>query len=281
MPSTQHELLVALVRDTAKSFLPIVLPPVHSTSAWWDQNANMTMPNPVERRADLLLLDHPVRPTYGVIVEVQLQWDDRKTFTFPLYQMAARDRHRCPVHCLLVTPSASIAARFAEPIDLGGGWMWKPSVFGPDEAWSYLDRFPPDSLPPDLLVLLGGIAGTRDDGRIARALFSAACAVDSALDPDYAEWALGALSSTGARVFKELLMNAKSTTDPNSYKNPLFLWLMEVGQEKGREEARSALLEVAAVFCAPERCRELERLDDLGALRDAIRLAAIEARAEK
>jgi hypothetical protein len=43
-------------------------------------------------------------PVYGIVVEVQLGRDEKKLYSWPLYQAALRARLRCPVCVLVVAP---------------------------------------------------------------------------------------------------------------------------------------------------------------------------------
>lgn len=277
MVSTLHELLVELSRTVAGSLLSTSIPNLGSRT-WWEANAVMNLPTPVERCADLVLLDAPERPSCGVIVEVQLRWDAEKLYTMPYYHLAARDRHRCPIHVLVVTPDALVASRLSRPVDIGSGVLWRPAVFGPVEAWTYTTTAPPEALSPELVLLLAGIAGEFDDGRLAQALFEVATAVDSAIAPDYLEVAVNALNNVSGQLFKELLMNTKTTSDLRTHKNPLAQAYMEVGREEGREEARTALLELIALTCTPATYATLSKIEDLAELRGAVTRAIVDSR---
>jgi hypothetical protein len=44
----------------------------------------------------------------GIVIEVQLQRDDRKRFTWPVYVAGLRARLECPACLLVVTPSDAV-----------------------------------------------------------------------------------------------------------------------------------------------------------------------------
>src|SRR5262249_45178459 len=67
---------------------------------------DLTQIQPAEYRADVVVLllldgDHPVRV---IIVEVQLDKDPRKRFTWPVYLVLSRALHGCPADLLIVPP---------------------------------------------------------------------------------------------------------------------------------------------------------------------------------
>jgi len=66
------------------------------------------------------------KPVLGIVVEVQLQKDPRKPFTWPVYVVNLRARLSCPTCVLVVTPSESVAA-----------WARTPRVLGPRFLLAY------------------------------------------------------------------------------------------------------------------------------------------------
>jgi len=99
---------------------------------------------PVEYHADAVVLfvdfvDNK-KPVFGTIFEVQLQRDDRKHLTWPLYAVAARARHECPFVVIAVTPDPATARWASQPIDLGDGMIFRPRVIGPAGIPQMTDR---------------------------------------------------------------------------------------------------------------------------------------------
>ncbi|MBA2542285.1 MAG: hypothetical protein H0V17_21770 [Deltaproteobacteria bacterium] len=72
------------------------------------------------------------KPVFGTIVEAQLQPDERKRFTWPLYAISARARYECPFVVVIVTPDSATARWAGQPFDLGGGMHYQVHVIGPD-----------------------------------------------------------------------------------------------------------------------------------------------------
>ena len=139
--SLNHEGVIALVRDRpafAASLLREVLnvEVPHFTEARLTE-ATLHQLVPVEYYADAVvlfvdLIDNTNKPVLGMIFEVQLQPDARKRFTWPLYAVAARARHECPFIVTVVTADPATARWASQPIELGGGNVFRPRVVGPE-----------------------------------------------------------------------------------------------------------------------------------------------------
>ena len=71
------------------------------------------------------------KPVLGIVVEVRLQRDDRKRFTWPVYVAGLRARLSCPACVLVITPSDAVAEWCRTPIELGPGAVLSPLVIGP------------------------------------------------------------------------------------------------------------------------------------------------------
>jgi hypothetical protein len=88
----------------------------------------------IEYRADAAFLMHVEDiPVLGAIVEAQLQKDDDKRYTWPLYATSARALHRCPVVVMVLAPDPVVARWAGQPIDLGHGSVFQPQVIGPQQ----------------------------------------------------------------------------------------------------------------------------------------------------
>jgi hypothetical protein len=66
------------------------------------------------------------KPIYGIIIEAQLGVDPNKPFTWPVYAVTARARHRCPFVVLVVAADARTARWARRWVDLGSGNRWRP-----------------------------------------------------------------------------------------------------------------------------------------------------------
>jgi hypothetical protein len=179
MPSLFHEGIIALVRerpelaaDLLRELLHVRLP-VFTEARLAEASLNDIIP--AEYRADAVVLLVDGKPVFGIILEAQLQTDADKGFTWPTYAVAARARHRCPFVLLIVTPDAGTARWAAQPVELGGGNVWKAFVVGPDGIPAITD--PQKAADePELAVLSVMAHGRAEDVNTAVAVASAAAA---------------------------------------------------------------------------------------------------------
>jgi hypothetical protein len=94
--------------------------------------ADLTNLLPAEYRADVVVLLIDGKPVLGIVVEVQLEPDTRKRFSWPAYVVGLRAKFECPC-CLLVVTTDQRTARWAsEPISVGPGATLCPFVLGPE-----------------------------------------------------------------------------------------------------------------------------------------------------
>ena len=136
MPSLLHEGLLQLVRDQPRlvatlltDLLGVQVPPFLEARL-----AEAALPDlvPVEYHADAVVLFVDDAPVFGAVLEAQLQPDPRKLFTWPFYGLAARARHECPFVVIVATPDPDTARWAAQPIDLGGGNLYRVHIIGPE-----------------------------------------------------------------------------------------------------------------------------------------------------
>jgi hypothetical protein len=136
---------------------------------------------PVEYHADAVVLFVDVvdnhKPVFGTIFEVQLQRDDRKRFTWPLYAVAARARYECPFIVTAVTPDPAVERWASQPIDLGDGMIFRPRVMGRDDIPQVTDR--DRALREPQLAVLSAVA--HGGGDVETAVSIARAAVDAVL----------------------------------------------------------------------------------------------------
>ena len=144
MVSLLHEGVIRLVRDYpafAAGLLGQLLDvdvPQFTEARLADVTLNELVP--VEYRADAVVVFTADKPVFGAIIEAQLQPDGDKLFTWPLYAVGARERHRCPFVVIVVTPDRATANWAARTIELGGGVRYWPLVVGPDGIPEVTDR---------------------------------------------------------------------------------------------------------------------------------------------
>src|SRR5262245_50990685 len=121
MPSLAHERLVELFRAAPELVIELVrgareIPPFERIEV---KPADLTELIPISYRADVLVLLLRDKPVFSIITEVQLKRDLDKTFSWPLYTVAAYARYRCPACLVVYTTDEAIAKWCEEPIDYG------------------------------------------------------------------------------------------------------------------------------------------------------------------
>src|SRR5579872_3945848 len=156
MPSFSHEALLMLFRnrpelapELLRDSLHVVLPAYSSVRI---DSAELTDIVPAEYRADLVVLLVDGKPVLGIVVEVQLQRDDRKRFTWPVYVAGLRARLGCRACLLVVTATDAVADWCRAPIDLGPGAVLSPLVVGPSVV-PVIDDVAVARRDPELAVL--------------------------------------------------------------------------------------------------------------------------------
>jgi hypothetical protein len=133
-PSFNHEVLVELFRNRPELACELL-----AMCAGIDARADrvelgsidLSQVVSVEYRADavIVLRDREGSIVSAVIVEVQLQPDNAKHFSWPAYVTALRSRLDGPVALLVVTDDASVARWARQPIETGHpGFVLTPIV---------------------------------------------------------------------------------------------------------------------------------------------------------
>jgi hypothetical protein len=123
MASLEHEELVELfIRDPnlaielAKASGLLEIPAYDRIEV---RPAEMRDLVPATLMVDALVLLHQEKPVLAMVVEVQLNEDPDKRYSWPFYVAAARFKYKCPACLLVYTTQESIAQWCAKPIDLG------------------------------------------------------------------------------------------------------------------------------------------------------------------
>jgi hypothetical protein len=176
MVSLLHEGVVKLVRDCPSFAADLLGQVLHIDVPGFREarlaDATLNELVPVEYRADAVVVFTQDKPVFGAIVEAQLQRDDDKLFTWPLYAVGARERHRCPFVVLVVTPDPATATWAARAVELGGGARYWPLVIGPAGIPKITDRDQARREPQ--LTVLSVLAHGQGDVETASAIGGAA-----------------------------------------------------------------------------------------------------------
>ena len=243
MPSHLHESLLFLFRnrpvlapELLRDVLHVELPPF--TGARID-SADLAELQPAEYRADLVILLLDGVPVYGIVVEVQLQPDDRKRFVWPAYVTNLRARLELPV-CLLVVAADEATARWAaKPADLGGGNVFKPRVLGPAAVPEVLDEDEARA-DPELAVLSAIAHGQDRDATKAAQIAAAARGATRGLGDDrsrlYLDLVLTSLSEAAQRELRAM--------DPAKYEyqSDFAKRFVAQGRAEGKAEGKASIV---------------------------------------
>ncbi len=167
MPSPLHDAIVGLFLDRPdlapsliRELLGIDIPDWSTIEV---REATMSDLVTAEYRADLVLLLVDKKPVFAIVVEVQLGIDRDKAYRWLSYVATVRDRWRCPVTLLVVTPDENVAEWARQPIEFSGpGSVFVPLVLGPADI-PVIRRGQPTT--PEAAVL-SALAHARDPGNL-------------------------------------------------------------------------------------------------------------------
>jgi hypothetical protein len=148
MPSQTHAVLVDLFRSAPSLALDLLSATGIAVSASASRVLDSTFPvTSSDYHVDLAVVceDEAGSPTLVILIEVQLDDDGDKRFTWPLYQAAARARFRCDACVLVVAIDERVAAWAGTPVSLGpGGQAFQALVLGPSAVPHATDPSTPE-----------------------------------------------------------------------------------------------------------------------------------------
>jgi hypothetical protein len=254
VPSQEHENLRVLFHNCPE-LAPALLRQalgvdVPNYSSARIESADFTDIIPAEYRADLVVLLVDDKPVLAIVVEVQLDIDDRKLFTWPVYTVGLRARFECPAVVLVVTSNPKVARWAARPIALGPGAFLSPWVIGPDKVPVVTDRELTAKDPE--LGILSVLAHGHDDVEIAvKVALTALAGIEHLSDRDqyvlYSDLILAALSDAARKALQMI-------PEGYQYQSPLIRESIEKGRNEGLSEGRALgqALSVIEVFEARE-----------------------------
>jgi hypothetical protein len=242
MPSTLHEALVLLFRERPRlapmllaRALGIDLPAGADIQVTSAEFADL---DPPEYRADVVLRipdpsDRDRSRTREVfVVEVQLDPDPVKHFTWPLYVTAARTRFRCRATLVVVTVDERVARWCAQPIELDlARNQFQPVVIGPAVIPVVTDEAEAQACPE--LAVLSVIAHGHEPGsEVIGTVALAACnRLDNHTSSLYADLIYANLNEI-ARAALEAIMQQHNYT----YQSEFAKKYVAEGREEGYRE---------------------------------------------
>jgi len=260
MPSHLHESLVKLLREQpslAEQLLRTVLGiEIHGTPSLLAGPENFADIDPAEFRADAVI---ELRGKGGeleraVIFEVQLEWKDRKLYSWPAYVCELRARLRCPVLLVVVTMDPNVARRCAKPIDLDGfgGSRIVPRAIGPSEVPAVTDETQATAMPE--LAVLSVIAHAEDPEavEIGRSALAAAAKLDEERARFYADLVYAYIGETARRLL-EVSMALENYEFQSEFAKRFIAQGRNEGRDEGRAEGETAGLRTALLAVAEAR----------------------------
>ncbi|MCB1296994.1 MAG: hypothetical protein KDB67_20305 [Gordonia sp.] len=273
MPTYLHEALAELVRQQPQFAVDLVTDlggvPVPDYASVTLDSPDLTETTPIEQRADgVVTLHHDDgddgAAALGIIVEVQLEPDYKKHYTWPAYLVSLRNRLKAPVVVLVICPRPRTARWAARPIHLGGNSRIEPLVIGPADVPAITDPEVARGHPE--LAMLSAITH-HENHAVLDALF-ATFTPDIERSYMYADLIRTVLPDT-ARTYLEQLMSAPTWQPKSDFAREYF--------NKGKVEDRAeALLEVLATRSIPvtdEARRRITECTDVDQLKEWFRRA--------
>jgi hypothetical protein len=244
MPSTLHEALVLLFRESPRLAPMLVARALGFELPEGDiqvTSAEFADLDPPEYRADVVLriAGDSDRDTGEVfIVEVQLDDDLDKHFTWPQYVTAARTRFRCPATLVVVTVDERVARWCAQPITLDrAGNVFRPVVIGPGTIPVITDPAQARTWPE--MAVLSVIAHGHEPGSeaIGIAAIAACNQLDSPQASLYADLVFANLNQI-ARAALESIMEQHKYTYQSDFAKKYVAEGIKKGLEQGQKEGR-------------------------------------------
>jgi len=255
MPSQTHAVLVDLFRSAPSLALDLLHASGIAVSAAAPRILESTFPVPSpDYHVDLAVVceDDASCPTLVVLVEVQLDVDPDKHFTWPLYQAAARARFRCDACVLVVAIEERVAAWARTPVALGpDGHVFQAIVLGPSAVPHAVDPASPE------LALLSALAHGATEPEAVRL---AIAAIDGLGHERWAAYFDLLRYHLGAALDRAL--EASMATTERKYLSDFANNYYDKGRAEGKAEgARTALLTVIAARSIPLGDDDRVRID--------------------
>jgi len=266
MPSLTHEALVLLFRnrpelapELLRDALGVELPAYAEARV---EAADLSDVIPAEYHADLVVLLVDGKPVLAIVVEVQLQKDERKPFTWPVYIAGLRARFECPTCVLVVTPSEPVADWARTPIGLGPGSLVVPFVIGP-KAVPIVRDIEAAKRDPELAVLSAMAHGKGDMApEVALAALAAAAGLDEERALLYSDVIMASLSEASRTALEKLM-----ATGNYEYQSDFAKTHRAQGNAEGEARGVLKFLEARGITVSADQkarilaCTDIEVLD--------------------
>lgn len=261
---------------------PLAVPLPDHDSTRVEPAAFTELPAPEYRADTVVVLTAAQAPVLAVIVEIQLNRDPAKRWTWPIYLAGLRGRLRCPAVLLVVCLDPTVARWCAIPIELGPGATLAPLVLGPQLVPVVTD--PAHAARAPELAVLSAIAHGGDPARglVLDALLGAFAAVAPDRAALYCDIVLAALPAAAGRYLEALV------TATYEYQSEFARGYVAEGRAEGEAAGRAegearavlAVLEARGVDVADEVRARITGCSDLDQLDAWVRRAATAASAQ-
>ena len=203
------------------------------------------------------------------VVEVQLQPDARKHFSWPHYVTGLRARLECPVTLVVFATDERTAEWCARPIELGRrSGSITPLVIGPSQVPRITD--PEDATSPELAVVSAiahaGSSEPSEAAAVSRAALTAIARLDDARHTLYADVVLAALAPA-ARAFLEAEMRIEGYEFKTDFLREAFAEGKQEGVTDGARRVLLAILDARGLVLSADdldriaRCADEEQLE--------------------
>lgn len=211
MPSMLHQVLVRLFVESPELAMDLLREKREQVPAYTQArivSAAVSDLKPADRNADAVVkADADDTAVLAVVVEVQLDPDPDKHYSWPFYVAGLRSQHRCPAIVLAVTLTEAVAEWCRTPFDLGGGNFFRPLVLAPSEVPVIDDEATARQRPE--LAVLSCVAHVRDPNAAARGRATLAAVRDLPGEKAaaYSDVVLVAYENGARAIFEELMMS--------------------------------------------------------------------------
>ncbi|PCC71733.1 hypothetical protein SAMN02745121_03086 [Nannocystis exedens] len=270
MPKLPHEALVQLVRHAPALIPDLLWPGERSPGPVRITAAEFVDLNFAEHRADVVLGlgGAQDRPDEALVVEVQVERDPRKRWTWPVYVAGLRARLGCPVTLVVVSLDPEVARWCAEPIDLGRRRTTvHPWVLGPEAVPVVTDLERARELPELAVLSVAAHADEPGAEHIALVALEATRELDDQRGIFYPDFVVALLGRVARTALEKLLMTT-GRWEPLSdmFRRPWLDGIAE-GEARGKASMLLKLLQLRGFALGDEQrervlaCRDEAQLD--------------------
>jgi hypothetical protein len=243
MPGDPHEIISNAIQNEPKSAAWLLDLAdrsdlaAHCSEAETRSNS-VGSPGLTERRADVVIrLAFPDEPDRIVICEVQNKWKNEKYYRLPGYVARAFEDYQVSVELVLICPSDSVAARYAEGIRLSADSFIAVHALGPSDFPALTASSPPPSAAAALITAVVGKPPPESEvEEFVSTLDRSLGTMEPGRAADCVIYLMSTMPVEIAALLEEL-MQTKTRTYHSAYSDRLRAEGREEGYEKGYADA--------------------------------------------